>query len=708
MSKRRKPAPLIDSDSDESDSGEDIEEGFRSLAKRRRTSSTSASDSKSESQSEAQNKTTVPSDSDSDTSNSDDDWTANGKKGLAKKKKVISKKTARRSSTVASSDSEKASASEPEEGEVSDSGSEGNESDEKFYDGYDDNLIGDAEDKARLEQMTEKEREQELFNRMERRQILKTRFEIEKKLKRAKREQRRTKPAAKSQPQPPPPPSQPQSLSSPDALSIATISERSKERRKNIEDRKDSKKTNAFQDLKARREEKLKKDEEKKQQQQKKLKASDIYSDDEDSDNDNESEDDRKSVREDKRSEEKENQSDQSDAESEPSRRSSSGSGSGSGSEDEEDTTVRSRKRVQYITLKGDLDKIRLSRNKLERWCHMPYFNKVVEGCFVRVGIGNHDNRAVYRVAEIIGVVETAKIYQLGSTRTNKGLRLKHGTAERVYRLEFVSNQDFTESEFQKWVHTMAMASQDLPTVPEVDKKVTDIKSAYQYSLKESDVEQIVAEKQKFKKNPHNYAMRKTHLLKNREEAENSGDQDKLSQVNQQLDELEERAIELDRKRTNNISSISYINQRNRLQNITDAESAFAIEVEEMRNAEADPFTRRQCRPTMVTKIRDTEGSKQPKEAQPNANTPDEAGAASGTKLADQLSADRKSSYKADGGEHPMSDLFAVHDFEIKIDLDVPSAPSVVVPNSSSGGPRDGAPRRSLNLEDYKKRRGLI
>lgn len=61
-------------------------------------------------------------------------------------------------------------------GEVSDSGSGSESDEEKFYDGYDENLIGDAEDRERLEQMTEKEREQELFNRMERRQVLKTRY----------------------------------------------------------------------------------------------------------------------------------------------------------------------------------------------------------------------------------------------------------------------------------------------------------------------------------------------------------------------------------------------------------------------------------------------------------------------------------------------------------------------------------------------------
>lgn len=60
--------------------------------------------------------------------------------------------------------------------EVSDS-----ESDDKFFDGYDEDLIGDDEDRKRLEQMTEKEREQELYNRSERRAVLKTRFGLIKK-----------------------------------------------------------------------------------------------------------------------------------------------------------------------------------------------------------------------------------------------------------------------------------------------------------------------------------------------------------------------------------------------------------------------------------------------------------------------------------------------------------------------------------------------
>lgn len=85
------------------------------------------------------------------------------------------------------------------------------------------------------------------------------------------------------------------------------------------------------------------------------------------------------------------------------------------------------------------------------RWCHAPFFPKVSRGCFVRIGIGNNTSGPVYRVAEVMDVVETGKVYTLGNTRTNKGLKLRHGNAERVYRLEFISNQPFSDSEFNMW-----------------------------------------------------------------------------------------------------------------------------------------------------------------------------------------------------------------------------------------------------------------
>ena len=63
----------------------------------------------------------------------------------------------------------------------------------------------------------------------------------------------------------------------------------------------------------------------------------------------------------------------------------------------------------------------------MEKWIHLPDFGRIISGCFVRIGIGQHEGESVYRVAEILEVQDTPKIYNVGKTRTNKSLKLRHG-----------------------------------------------------------------------------------------------------------------------------------------------------------------------------------------------------------------------------------------------------------------------------------------
>lgn len=55
------------------------------------------------------------------------------------------------------------------------------------------------------------------------------------------------------------------------------------------------------------------------------------------------------------------------------------------------------------------------------------------------------------------------------------------------------------------------------------------------------------------------------------------GDEDEAAIIAQKLLELEERANELDKMRTSTISSISYINDRNRKKNVEEAEKAILV-----------------------------------------------------------------------------------------------------------------------------------
>ncbi|KAM3919229.1 RNA polymerase-associated protein RTF1 homolog [Leptodactylus fuscus] len=672
--KNRKNRIVIDSDSDDSGSDDNLDQELLSLAKRKR------SDSEEKEQPASKPAAT----SDSETSDSDDEWTVGGVKNKKKgkpgkgldKKGSMKKTTNRGASSGSSGKDSSGESSAPEEGEVSDSDSNSSSSssdsdssseEEEFCDGYGDDLMGDEEDRARLEQMTEKEREQELFNRIEKREVLKRRFEIKKKLKTAKRKEKKEKKKKHDE-------EQEKKKQTQILEAQAQVTSHNKERRSKRDEKLD-KKSQAMEELRAEREKRKNKTAELIARKQP-LKTSEVYSDDEEEE-------------EDEKSSEKSDRSSRS-----------------SSSSDEEMETEEIPPKSLPVSLPEELNKVRLSRHKLERWCHMPFFAKTVSGCFVRIGIGNHNSKPVYRVAEITGVVETAKVYQLGSTRTNKGLQLRHGSDQRVFRLEFVSNQEFTESEFMKWKEAMFSAGMQLPTLDEINKKEVTIKEAMNYKFNDQDIEEIVKEKERFRKAPPNYAMKKTQLLKDKAMAEEAGDQDRAKQIQDQLNELEERAEALDRQRTKNISAISYINQRNREWNIVESEKALVAESQSMKQQQMDPFTRRQCKPTMVSNSRDP-AVQAAIIAQLNAKYGSTGNPEAPKDKTANPSKDKDGNTKSTSDLS--EDLFKVHDFDVKIDLQVPSSESKSLAISSKAPPaKDGAPRRSLNLEDYKKRRGLI
>ncbi|CAH0598767.1 unnamed protein product [Chrysodeixis includens] len=782
---KRKNKPLIDSDS--SSECSDLDSQFLNLAKKKKKTgespphskskkSGSGSDSESDWDDDDNKKSNSKSSSSGSDSGSDSRSDTSKKKEPARnsrktssdhsddnrQKKPEPKKPEPRKSTDSAGSGKKNTYSEPEEGEVSSHSSDNDsiDSEEEFDDGYDENLMGDEEDRARLAAMSEKEREQEIFKRIERRDLMKTRWEIERKLRLARRsaaersaspgelqrrrEARRRRRALRHQrerererererqdkreaevvdrPEPKEPEKQKEEPPSPgeildDPKDERDPSERSAsplfgaktERKRNVDD----KRQNAMAALKAQRDAKASRVELTRQKrrmeeetnkdkdddddadaeiiggtskQSVKLKASDIYSDDSGSDSD--------------------------DNKSQGRRSSSSSSSSGA----EEEQKKREEVEVKYADSKEQINKLRLSRFKLERLVHLPFFARVVNGCFVRIGIGNNNGNPVYRVAEIIDVYETAKVYNLGNTRTNKGLKLRHGTQDRVFRLEFVSNQEFTESEFQKWNKAIKDANKKPPTMDFVRNKIQEVKEALMYEFKEEDIEKIVAEKDRFRSHPTNYAMKKTQLMKERDVAQLRGDDEVVMELNAKIQELEERASQLDKTRTSSIQSISYINNRNRKLNVETAEKAIMEEVKANKGKKTDdPFTRRHTKPVMNfksggSKTQDIVRSEE--EVAEIIKLREEEEKAAQEKVEKERLQHQQEVEKAKRDKPASNDntsLYSLHDFEINIELDLPIAKSVSSqPKQVSTKVKETGPKRSLNLEEYKKRHGLI
>ena len=81
--------------------------------------------------------------------------------------------------------------------------------------------------------------------------------------------------------------------------------------------------------------------------------------------------------------------------------------------------------------------------------------------------------------------------FEYAKIQSNLVMFFRHGTAERVYRLEFVSNQPFTDSEFSMWRETMVASDLKVPSLRQVEKKAIALKEASAYCYKESDIDEV-------------------------------------------------------------------------------------------------------------------------------------------------------------------------------------------------------------------------
>lgn len=157
------------------------------------------------------------------------------------------------------------------------------------------------------------------------------------------------------------------------------------------------------------------------------------------------------------------------------------------------------------------------------------------------------------------------------------------------------------------------------------------------------------------------------------------------------LQELEERANELDKRRSSSISLISYINNRNRKKNVEEAEKAIIEEAKANKGLKfSDPFTRRSTKPKMAFR---------------SAQEPEDE-----IIMAPEMPKMSKLKEKRNEEQSSSENLYSLHDFEIdlSLDVDLPTANVNALPKPVEKMQDSGPKIRTLNLEAYKKKRGLI
>ncbi|RCN37461.1 Plus-3 domain protein [Ancylostoma caninum] len=382
--------------------------------------------------------------SDSDNSDSDDGSDSDGGRAASSRKRKGSA-SLKKGSGANSAKRKRAISEESDRGEM------------------DDDLFADEEDRRQVMAMNEKDREQEIFNRMEQQEMRRTRKQIEEKLaaaknassgggdkkdkkekkeKKRREEKKRINESDSDEEKPQSSRSQPTASKSKAAPASDSESEADMKFHRPSEVHKKATQKNAMADLLAKRKD-------------------------------------------------KENKAD-------------------GGSEDDE-AKAEAKREVDTVQ---DLARARVSRYKIAKIVYAPFFAKTVTGCFVRVGAGGYGGKSRYRLSQVIDVVEMNRVYSFDNLKTNKGLKLKYGTDERVFRIEFVSNAEFGQEEFADWKTVTKEECGSLPTMDHIEKKEQDIKKAMNFNYTDEVIEYIVNEKKKFSDKVKNFAVTKGELMK--------------------------------------------------------------------------------------------------------------------------------------------------------------------------------------------------
>jgi len=616
-------------------------------------------DSEDSSGDEDVKKKRVISDADeSETTDEDDDWNENGEQKVKKKKKP------KPETTYSDSDSDSDTSGSLE-----------------FNDGFDSDLKGGESDCERLENMTEKKREEVLFERAERREAMRKRFEIEKKIrertKAEKREKRRQKRLEQIGSQ--------SDEDSDDAKPLENVSDPGILR--NLQ--RKSKQADALSALKSEKARKEKERKQKKDNEKKSLRPSDVFSSGSD-----DSDGDKKYL-----------DSDSSDQDSDGDRR-----GRSPHSEDDHAEDAELIRRRAKIETRDDLKIAKISRFRMAQWLHMPWFKRTVIGCYVRVNIGAGESpgKITYRIAEIRDCSESSKVYMLdpgdnssARSSTNKQVLLRIGKIDRNFRLCFISNNDWTDNEFSYWKKQVEGCG-SLPTHGELENAAKKLEQAKKHVITDQEIEVMVKEKNKHRAAPVNFATKKTTLIKLRDAAETDGNLDQVAEIQNELDRLEEQANRLNRERQKDISGITYINDRIKAA-LRKKDKVAEEEWRAFKDKKVDPFTRRQTAPILVSNT-NNETKAQIKDVLNERYTEDiDMHYESLTFIKEKKEEEQKKKSKVDS-----NDLYNAHDFDIEIDMNMlpPSGSS-----SSFGGGVDGS-RNSLSasrlsLQDYKMRNNM-
>ncbi|KAL0442802.1 UNVERIFIED_CONTAM: protein RTF1 [Sesamum latifolium] len=246
-----------------------------------------------------------------------------------------------------------------------------------------------------------------------------------------------------------------------------------------------------------------------------------------------------------------------------------------------------------------DIREITIRRSKLAKWFMEPFFDELIVGCFVRVGIGKSRSGPIYRLCVVrnVDATDPDKQYKLDNKTTYKYLNVVWGneTSAARWQMAMISDSPPTKEEFDQWVREVERSGGHMPTKQEVLEKKEAIQKTNSFVYSAATVKQMLQEKKSATWRPLNVAAEKDRLRRALEVAKENEDEAEVERLKARLQELE--ASRQPQEKDSKAVKLAEMNRRNRVENFRNASELKPVNTS-LKAGEAgyDPFSRRWTR----------------------------------------------------------------------------------------------------------------
>ncbi|KAJ0254618.1 Protein RTF1 [Hirschfeldia incana] len=266
------------------------------------------------------------------------------------------------------------------------------------------------------------------------------------------------------------------------------------------------------------------------------------------------------------------------------------GSNGGMGDSDDDRSDVPTYEDIKEITIR---------RSKLAKWFMEPFFEELIVGCFVRVGIGRSKSGPIYRLCMVknVDAADPDKVYKLENKTTHKYLNVFWGneTSAARWQMAMISDGHPVEEEYRQWIREVERTNGRLPSKEDVSEKKEAIKRINSFVYSAETVKQMLQEKKSASVRPMNVAAEKDRLRKELEIAESKNDGAGVERIKAKIKQLDASRNKkgVDKKAL----KLFEMNKKNRAENFKNASEVKSIAAS-LKAGEAgyDPFSRRWTR----------------------------------------------------------------------------------------------------------------